>query len=368
MRRIKNKIISSLQYLDKNTFLKYFFKLNKNLTEILTPHTSEQFRSYATLQCGPAFLTVERFSHYELQQSFSQARSRFPTEKIFLLTDRQSLHIPGTYRITSVRQAVSQRTNNETIVFLTAFDSDEKMFKSVRKIINLKNAYYYSPIALYPPARYFQGHDLVKKSLSYSLAHTQNLGVFFDLGDYENLLQAIDITNHLPGDYLEIGVYKGRSAIVALDYFSRLKLKRKFFFIDTFGGFTYAQAESSPDAVCYHTHQDTSFSKVRKLLSKYPNVKVIKSDIINFDITKITRQLALVNIDVDMYEAVFSSLVKVAPLLVKKGLILVEDYGHTPYLTGAYLAVNQFLTTPVGKKFIPFYLPSGHCFLINSGF
>ena len=367
MKQIKKKIISSLQYLDKNTFVKHFFKLNKNLTEILTPHTSEQLRSYATLQCGPTMLDVERFSLYEVQQSLNQAKSRFPKEKIFLLTDRQNLQVPGTIRIASIGEAIRQRTNSEAIVFITAFDSDEKMLNTIHQIINLKNAYYYSPVALYPPARYFQGHDLVKKSLSYSLRHTQNLGVFFDLGDYENLLQAIDITSLLPGDYLEVGVYKGRSAIVALDYFRRLNLRRNSFFVDTFEGFTYVRAATSPDAVCYTTHQDTSFAAVNRLLSKYPDAKVVKGDIIDMDISKITRQLALVNIDVDMYEAVFSSLIKVAPLLIKKGLILVEDYGHTPYLTGAYLAVNQFLSTPLGKKFISLYLPSGHCFLINTG-
>ena len=71
------------------------------------------------------------------------------------------------------------------------------------------------------------------------------------------------------------------------------------------------------------------------------------------------------NIDVDIYDAVKSSLEKVSPLIVENGIIICEDFGHTPALGGANLSVREFLETDEGKKYIPIYMESGQMFLIK---
>ena len=64
------------------------------------------------------------------------------------------------------------------------------------------------------------------------------------------------------------------------------------------------------------------------------------------DITKI----ALANIDVDMYDATLAGLRKVAPLIEPRGIIICEDPASTPGLYGAFVAMEEFLASEVGKE------------------
>ena len=59
-----------------------------------------------------------------------------------------------------------------------------------------------------------------------------------------------------------------------------------------------------------------------------------------------------------MLEAVEAALQKVAPLITRKGIIICEDATSVPGLIGAYYAMEKFLKTELGKKFIKLYLKS----------
>ena len=75
--------------------------------------------------------------------------------------------------------------------------------------------------------------------------------------------------------------------------------------------------------------------------------------------------IAVANLDVDLYEAVYAGLHKLAPHMVQHGILVVEDPGHTPLLIGAKLALEKFLDEDVGKQFIPLVMDSGQSFLIR---
>lgn len=61
------------------------------------------------------------------------------------------------------------------------------------------------------------------------------------------IMQAIDATRHIEGDYLEIGVFSGSSALAALAYMQNIGLRRKCFLLDTYYGFSYEDSKLSPD-------------------------------------------------------------------------------------------------------------------------
>ena len=65
-----------------------------------------------------------------------------------------------------------------------------------------------------------------------------------------------------------------------------------------------------------------------------------------------------------MYEAVKSALYRVKDRVVRNGIVIAEDYGHTPALIGAQKAVDEFLEENP-DIFIPIYLHSGQMFLIK---
>jgi hypothetical protein len=105
--------------------------------------------------------------------------------------------------------------------------------------------------------------------------------------------------------------------------------------------------------------------KIKDLLRPFANATVIKSNVIEDDLPGETGRIAVCNLDVDMYEAVSSGLQKLAPMVCPGGIIVAEDQGHTPSLSGAYLTLVEFLKTSVGNQFIPVHMASGQMFLIK---
>ena len=77
------------------------------------------------------------------------------------------------------------------------------------------------------------------------------------------------------------------------------------------------------------------------------------------------ESICFANIDVDIYDAVKEALLKVDKKLVQNGMILVEDAGHTPWLMGAKVALEEFLRMVNGKNYIKLQLDSGQYLLIK---
>jgi hypothetical protein len=80
----------------------------------------------------------------------------------------------------------------------------------------------------------------------------------------------------------------------------------------------------------------------------------------------VIERIAVANIDVDMYEAVRSALIKTAPRIASGGILIVEDPGHTPALIGSRLALEEFMATPIAAAFTPVYMESGQTLLIRN--
>lgn len=189
-------------------------------------------------------------------------------------------------------------------------------------------------------------------------------GSYFDMNDFENIFQAIKMTKDVGGSYLEIGTYRGDSARAALLYMGLNEITREAYFVDTYEGFSYKEAYASSDCFWEGTHNLTSIDFVKNRLEEFNNFKLVKANVITDDLPEEIGNVAVCNIDVDLYEAVYAALSKVHMRMVAGGVILCEDYGHTPLLYGAYYAVEQFL-----KEYDAFYyavyLKSGQYMLIK---
>ena len=66
-----------------------------------------------------------------------------------------------------------------------------------------------------------------------------------------------------------------------------------------------------------------------------------------------------------MYEATYSSLVQVHQKLSVNGIIVLEDAGHTPWLLGAKIALEEFLEGDGKKKYHVMQMESGQYILIR---
>ncbi len=134
--------------------------------------------------------------------------------------------------------------------------------------------------------------------------------------------------------------------------------------MDTYEGFSYETADASSDALWAGSHQDTSKELVEMRLSGYECKKCIKANIITDELPEEIEKIAVCNIDVDMYEPTKYALEKVRKKIVSGGIILEEDYGHSPQVIGAQVATNEFLEKYKGE-FIAIYGKGSQLILIK---
>jgi hypothetical protein len=318
-------------------------------------------RYFSWLFSSPRILDLNRCSRDDIVRAVKSAQANHPGAMIYVLTDMPVPAVPGTRQIADVKSLAGSPTPCAVVL---ACNSDARALEAVEYVKGRAGMFYYGADRNVPAARYFHRDEHARAALKES---EQASLAKFDFPDFENIAQAIHATRMLTGDYVEIGVYKGSSAYFALNYMQRAGIRRRSFFLDTFSGFDYAGAESSIDRAWFKTHTDSSQEAVRDLLAGF-NVpyEIVRSNIIADPLPGGIKQIAVCNIDVDMYEAVAAALAKAAPLVVEGGIIIAEDQGHTPLLIGAYAATSEFLNSPAGRHFVPVEMMSGQMFLIKT--
>ena len=303
---------------------------------------------------------VKRLNKYTIDQNIQRIKEKYSKE-IYLLTDL-SEPVEGC-KVISVNE-ISNFKDDENVIWVLAYNHDYSGILAIKELqkYNLK----YLSIEQYgtPQARYYHINETAYKTL---LEESNNNPLqHYCPGDFENIFQALEATRNLQGDYVEIGTFQGASARATLNYRNKANINKKCYFVDTYEGFTYDEALNTQDTLWTNTHLNTSVEKVNNYLADYDNYELIKSNIIQEELPEKIQNICAVNIDVDMYEAVKAALYKVKDRVIKNGIIIAEDYGHTPALIGAQKAVDEFLDENP-DEFIPIYLHSGQMFLIKRG-
>lgn len=250
-----------------------------------------------------------------------------------------------------------------------AFDCDDSAARMAEYLIDRGIPYIGCPVtntALYlhvsRPARQAI-HGTRQKASEIGLAHV-------DAFDFCNIAQFIDLTRAVDGKYVEIGVFNGVSGMFALNYMRAISAQRSCVFMDVFEGFIYPEAMASADAAWRTTHlngdpMEVVADRLMACAGDRVTVDVRKNNIISDDFPADLEPIAIANLDVDMYDAVLAGLVKLAPRMAPRGVIICEDAGHSGQMIGARVAVNKFLRTPEGKRFMPITMESGQVVLVN---
>ena len=136
------------------------------------------------------------------------------------------------------------------------------------------------------------------------------------LNTHENICEAFEITKNVEGDYVEIGVYEGGSALTALNYLNQINLKKRVYLLDTFEGFNYKDSENSSDVKWYKSHFIDEEEKTRvflkETLKEFSNYKLVTNNICKDDLPEEIKSISLAHIDVDMYEATLEAIIKVS--------------------------------------------------------
>jgi O-methyltransferase len=158
------------------------------------------------------------------------------------------------------------------------------------------------------------------------------------LNNIESCIHSI-LTENIPGDFLEAGVWRGGATILMRAILKEQKItSRKVWLADSFQGLP------KPDTAKYNADRESTLYR-EKILSV--GIDEVKKNFMNYGLLdeqvmflpgwfKNTlpdapvKQLSLLRIDADMYESTIQVLENLYPKLSPGGYVIVDDYNAFP--------------------------------------
>jgi O-methyltransferase len=162
------------------------------------------------------------------------------------------------------------------------------------------------------------------------------------------------IKNNIPGDFVECGVWKGGSAmLIAYTLLKAGVTDRKIILYDTFEGMTKPGGQDGEfekeewernkisDTINRWCLADEKEAEMNMRSTAYPfeNIKIVKGKAENTIPQFAPLQIALLRLDTDWYESTKHELTHLFPLIEKKGVLIIDDYGAWQ---GAKKAVDEY--------------------------
>jgi O-methyltransferase len=232
------------------------------------------------------------------------------------------------------------------------------MLKMVKnQILGLFNAFGYNLIRR-PPAFAADEIDIIARVRPYTMTHDLQICGLIDAVRY---LEA----NHLEGDVVECGVWRGGSMMAAAyTLLASGNTTRHLYLYDTFEGMS---APTDKDTALIDGQQAQELLRVAKNketaeiwayaglqevernvgATTYPRDRLhfIKGKVEETIPRQIPSKIALLRLDTDWYESTKHELVHLYPRLVPNGVLIIDDYGHwagSRQATDEYFAQLEF--------------------------
>jgi O-methyltransferase len=165
-------------------------------------------------------------------------------------------------------------------------------------------------------------------------------------------------SNNIEGDIVECGVWKGGSMLaIAKTLLQQHATTRQLYLYDTFEGMPpptkddISYTDQTAEKLLTHDQNKeesliwaySPLDKVKKTmaLSGYPeaNIHYIKGKVEDTIPQQAPSKIALLRLDTDWYESTKHELTHLFPLLVKGGVLIIDDYG---FWKGARKAVDEY--------------------------
>lgn len=147
------------------------------------------------------------------------------------------------------------------------------------------------------------------------------------------------VKNNVPGDLIELGVWRGGASILMRAVLKALNVTdRKVWLADSFEGLPRPDAEKYPadKGDIHHTYTELAIpiELVKGNFEKYglldDQVKFLKGWFRDTLPTAPIEKLSVLRLDGDMYESTMDGLVNLYPKLSLGGYIIVDDWGAIP--------------------------------------
>jgi len=200
---------------------------------------------------------------------------------------------------------------------------------------------------------YAEFYDLYLQCKPYTMTSIERMYALYKGVEYV-------VKNNIPGDFVECGVWKGGSSmLIALTLMKFGVNDRKIWMYDTFEGMsepgeedkdnqgtqakellTKASKDVSESVWCF---SELDAVKKNLLNTRYPidQIQFIKGKVEDtIPISIPNEYISLLRLDTDWYESTKHELNYLFPLLVKSGVLIIDDYGHW---VGAKKAVDEYI-------------------------
>lgn len=166
------------------------------------------------------------------------------------------------------------------------------------------------------------------------------------------------VANKIAGSFVECGVYRGGSSLLAALTFSELGDRRDLWLYDTFAGMTPptefdSKRNLSAERTVEHFEKSNSGDfnewcfaslddvKACLALANYPAEKVhyVVGDVSKTLVDTKPGQIAILRLDTDFYDSTKAELEQLYDLLSPGGILIIDDYGSWD---GARKAVDEY--------------------------
>lgn len=178
---------------------------------------------------------------------------------------------------------------------------------------------------------------------------------FFTPAQLAYLCDCLDKTLDLPGCIVEVGCARGFTTIFLNRHLQARGVKKKYYALDTFGGFTSrdvkheVEARSKQSSLGTHfTVNDQKWFDRSMKLAGCGNVQSVKCDAVEFDYSSL-GPIALALCDVDLYLPSRSALKGTYEQLLPGGIIVCDDCLPTGPYDGALLAYQEMVEEKGGE-------------------
>ncbi len=135
---------------------------------------------------------------------------------------------------------------------------------------------------------------------------------------------------HVPGDFVECGVWRGLSSAVVCKYLDFAKLGKDFYLYDTFAGLpeeTSTEDERNLWNSGYTEDPAKWLAEVRRTFAEYPNVKIIPGIVPASLERESPRSIAYLHIDMNSARAEILALERLFDRVSPGGLVVLDDFG-----------------------------------------
>lgn len=158
----------------------------------------------------------------------------------------------------------------------------------------------------------------------------------------EKILELARMALEYPGDFVEMGCYKGDTSLILAEVLKHTD--KKLWLYDSFEGLP-EKSEADASALGINFKKGELFTTKRELKERFlrANLKlpVIKkawfNELIEVDLPE---KIAFCFLDGDLYESIRDSLKLVKKKIVNGGILIIHDYKN-PALPGVFRAVNE---------------------------